>query len=107
MSANEIMVSLVFALLGYWIVSFFLQRKPTAAPPQDAQPPAQGWNQVLNVDANASVDEIRASYRALMSQYHPDKVANLGPELREVAERKSKEITAAYREAMRSRDLGE
>ena len=86
MTGEELGVSIVFALLGYWIVSFFLQRKST--------PSAQTWQHVLNVDANASVDEIRAAYQALISQYHPD-------------DRKSKEITAAYREAMRSRDLGE
>jgi DnaJ like chaperone protein len=58
---------------------------------------------VLNIDANASVEKIRAAYQTLMSQYHPDKVASLGAELRELAERKSKEIGVAYREAMRSR----
>ena len=40
--------------------------------------------------------------RKLASQYHPDKVASLGPELRELAERKSREITQAYREVMRA-----
>jgi len=48
-------------------------------------------------------EEIRRAYRVLMSQYHPDKVAALGDELKEVAERKSKEITLAYREAMQAR----
>ena len=93
MTGGELMVTIVFALLGYWIVSFFLQRKSTPSA-QDAQPSAQTWPHVLNVDANASVDQIRAAYQALIGQHHPD-------------DRKSKEITAAYREAMRSRDLGE
>jgi DnaJ-domain-containing protein 1 len=31
-----------------------------------------------------------------MTEYHPDKVASLGPELRALAEKKSKEINAAY-----------
>ena len=30
-------------------------------------------------------------------EYHPDKVAHLGPELRILAERKAKEINEAYR----------
>ncbi|OGA46370.1 MAG: hypothetical protein A3F74_09410 [Betaproteobacteria bacterium RIFCSPLOWO2_12_FULL_62_58] len=30
--------------------------------------------------------------------YHPDRVANLGKELRDLAERKAKEITEAFRE---------
>jgi DnaJ like chaperone protein len=36
-----------------------------------------------------------------MSEYHPDKVAHLGDEIREIAARKSKEINAAYEEAIR------
>jgi hypothetical protein len=37
MSANEILVAVVFVLLGYWIVSAFLNRKPK--PPAE-EPPA-------------------------------------------------------------------
>lgn len=54
------------------------------------------WAEVLGTKSNASRDEIRKAYRQRMSEYHPDKVAQLGKELREVAERKSKEINAAY-----------
>ena len=31
-----------------------------------------------------------------MTQYHPDKVRSMGDEIREVAERKAKEINEAY-----------
>jgi DnaJ like chaperone protein len=58
---------------------------------------------VLGVDPNASVEEIRQAYRLLISQYHPDRVATLGDELKALAERKSKDITRAYREAMNVR----
>lgn len=46
------------------------------------------------------MDEIRRSYKTLMSQYHPDKVAELGDELKRLAERKSKEINSAYQQAL-------
>jgi DnaJ like chaperone protein len=96
MTGNEIMVSLVFLILGYGIVSFFfLERKPQSKP--------QTWPRVLNLAPDASAEEIRAAYQVLIDQYHPDKVASLGAELREVAQRKSEEITAAYQEAMRAR----
>ncbi|RYF51697.1 MAG: J domain-containing protein, partial [Cytophagaceae bacterium] len=36
------------------------------------------------------------AYIKLIRQYHPDLVAHLGPELQVVAERRTKEITAAY-----------
>ncbi|XP_031130119.1 uncharacterized protein LOC116031906 isoform X2 [Ipomoea triloba] len=45
---------------------------------------------VLNVGKNASLQEIKASYRKLARQYHPD--MNKGPG----AEEKFKEISAAY-----------
>ncbi len=61
------------------------------------------WNVVLEVSADASIDEIKNAYRRRINSYHPDKVATLGKEIREVAERKSKEINAAYNAAMRQR----
>ncbi|MDO8684508.1 MAG: DnaJ domain-containing protein, partial [Armatimonadota bacterium] len=51
---------------------------------------------------SATAEEIKRSYKTLMSQYHPDKVATLGEEIRAVAERKSKDITRAYRYVMKS-----
>ncbi len=39
---------------------------------------------------------IRKKYIELISQYHPDKVAELGPELIELAEKKTKEINLAF-----------
>lgn len=51
---------------------------------------------VLSVSQNATIDEIKSAYKKLMMEYHPDKVAGLGAEIKEVAERKTKEINAAY-----------
>ena len=52
--------------------------------------------EVLGVRRGASKDEIVSRYRELVRQYHPDKVTNMAPEFREVAERRMKEINAAY-----------
>ena len=51
---------------------------------------------VLGVSPNASREEVSAAYRRPVQQYHPDKVADLGPELRELAEQRMKEINSAY-----------
>jgi DnaJ-class molecular chaperone len=51
---------------------------------------------VLGLDSDATGAEIDQAYRRLMSQYHPDKVAGAAPELREQAEKKAREINAAY-----------
>ena len=39
----------------------------------------------------------RKAYKARMLEYHPDKVAHLGPELRELAARKALEINLAWK----------
>ncbi len=62
------------------------------------------WHEVLSVSSSADTQEIRRAYKSLMSQYHPDKVASLGPELRELCERKTKEINTAYERAMAERE---
>ena len=41
-------------------------------------------------------EKVKAVYRKLIAQYHPDRVSALGPEIREVAEQKAKEINEAY-----------
>lgn len=51
---------------------------------------------VLGVRPGASEGQINAAYRKMAQQYHPDKVAALGPRLREVAESEMKKINAAY-----------
>jgi DnaJ-domain-containing protein 1 len=56
--------------------------------------------EVLGLRPGASGDEIKSAYRDAIKQYHPDYVVNLGAELREVAERKTKELNAAYSEAL-------
>ena len=52
--------------------------------------------QVLGLDRGAGQDEVRAAYRRLAAQYHPDKVAHLGEEFQRLAELKFKAIQAAY-----------
>ncbi len=67
-------------------------------------PPAstRTWYQTLGVNESASREEIERAYRQQISQYHPDKVATLGEDIRRVAEARTKEINAAHDIAMRS-----
>jgi len=124
MSTLEIVVVLSGLFLGYWIVSRFLlggtsARASAAASAQNRaretarneKTTSASWDKILgvspdasiDVSPDASIDEIRRAYKLLISQYHPDKVASLGDELKDLAEHKSKEITQAYREALRMR----
>jgi uncharacterized membrane protein YkvA (DUF1232 family) len=51
---------------------------------------------VLEIEPGASKEEIKAAYRRLAAQYHPDKVQHLGREIQELAEARFKEIQQAY-----------
>ena len=109
LSWNEALTIVIGLAGGYWLVTRVLEddtplssQQPQAEPPSGAPPlsPAAWW-QVLEVQPHASRDDITAAYRRKMSEYHPDKVARMGAEIRAVAERKSQEINAAYEEALR------
>ncbi len=51
---------------------------------------------VFGLTAEASDAEVDLAYRRLMSQYHPDKLSGVAPELQRQAEEKASEINAAY-----------
>jgi DnaJ domain len=66
----------------------------------DGQP--RPWWQVLEIAQPSTADDVKAAYRAKIKQFHPDTVIGLAKEFQELAERKTKEINQAYREACRS-----
>lgn len=51
---------------------------------------------VLGVEDSASETEVEQAYRRLIAQYHPDRLSGAAPELRAQAEKKAREINAAY-----------
>jgi DnaJ like chaperone protein len=112
MNVIDVVIILACLFVGYWVVSRLFSGKmsPSRAAQTNSQNHAsdensdnlaQTWHKILEVPCIATPAEIKQSYKALMSQYHPDKVAALGDEIRAVAERKSKELTRAYRYAMK------
>lgn len=60
------------------------------------RPVRERWHEILEVSPDASLVEIRQAYKVKIGQYHPDKVSRLGSELRELAEKKAKEINSAF-----------
>jgi len=113
MNGIELFVIVVCLIAGYWGMSKMLAGKAAAdraaaafwAQQETAELRTTGtsWNEILGVSPVAGLDEIRHAYKDLIVQYHPDKVANLGLELRALADEKSKQITAAYHEGIRAR----
>lgn len=59
---------------------------------------------VLGVSREASFPEIRRRYRQRLLEIHPDRVQHLGPEFREMAERKTLELNEAYRRVRAERE---
>lgn len=51
---------------------------------------------VLNIEAPVSAQQVRAAYRRLCAQYHPDKVTHLGEDVQSRAHEKMIELRQAY-----------
>jgi DnaJ-domain-containing protein 1 len=77
-------------------------RVPPPEPPAPPPPPKRDAWAVLGLTPGTPLDEARRAFRALVAQYHPDKVAHLAPEFHELAERRTREILAAWEEVERA-----
>jgi DnaJ like chaperone protein len=60
---------------------------------------------VLGVRPDASVEDIRKAYRALMRRYHPDRLATADAETQRKAGEKAKAINEAYHILARRRNF--
>lgn len=72
---------------------------------QDAGTNLDAAYKVLGVSPTATNDEVKAAFRRLALQNHPDKVASLGKDVRKAAEKKFKEINAAKETIWKARKL--
>jgi len=59
-------------------------------------------HEILGVSPHADREAIRAAYLQLAGRYHPDKVAHLGQEFQQMAEKRFKEIQNAYERLVKS-----
>ena len=128
MSAYELSVALVCAIVGYVVISALW---PTKKSEQKTQPETEeartserhhqeqsrtgtdgrsdnhtdrmAWHEVLEVSPMASLAEIKQAYREKVAKYHPDKVAQMGPELHKVANEMTAKINNAYEIGCRNR----
>jgi DnaJ-domain-containing protein 1 len=114
MTTLGIIIVIGCCVAGFWSVSFVIdafRSRPEASNrssnPNDGSRSSHEreplWFEVLGVLSTASIDEIKSAYRERARQYHPDRLEGLGDELRQLAERKMKQLNAAYDYALRSR----
>ena len=123
MTSAEQLIGIFGLIVGYFAVSKLIDLVEDKSPPNfkrketkqespsgDDQSQSQTtdesesepWHVVLQVPPDATPAAVQLAYRKLMRQYHPDRVATLGVELQELAERKAKQINAAYEEAKKA-----
>ena len=65
----------------------------------------QSAYKVLGISPNATNDEVKAAYRKMALQHHPDRVATLGEDIRLAAEKKFKEINDAKERIYKERGM--
>lgn len=61
--------------------------------------PAENWHVILNVGADATIDQIKAAYREAIKQYHPDNFEGRGRKIMDLANQETRRINAAYEAA--------
>lgn len=72
------------------------KEKQAERPAPARDPKAIHCRAVLGVAEGASFREVKARYRALAFQYHPDKTGHLAERLRALAENETRKINEAY-----------
>ena len=58
---------------------------------------------ILEIDSNASDDEVKKAYRKMAKKYHPDKLQGVSEDIVKMAKEKFNKVTQAYNRIMDSR----
>jgi hypothetical protein len=79
----------------------------TETPNNSAEAPHEiadggSWFAVLGLSPSATIDEVKRAYKVQVKQNHPDRVHDMSPLFRELAEAQTKKLNAAYEEALMS-----
>jgi len=60
---------------------------------------------VLGVSKDSTDIEIKKAYRKMANKYHPDKIAHLGDDFKEISQEKFKSVSEAYRKIKKERNI--
>jgi DnaJ like chaperone protein len=66
----------------------------------------QNWAyKALEIEITASIDEIKKAYRRMAMKYHPDKVHNLGEDVKKSATEKFRAVNEAYEQLKKEKNF--
>ena len=68
-------------------------------------PNKQSNYKILEIEPNATNEEVKKAYRKMAIKYHPDKVATLGEDVQKAAEEKFKAVNQAYEAICKERGI--
>ena len=60
---------------------------------------------VLEIDETVSDDQVKTAYRKMALRYHPDKVVQLGDDIKRSAEEKFRKVNSAYERIKKARGM--
>lgn len=60
---------------------------------------------ILEIEPDASDDEIKKAYRRMAMKYHPDRVSHLGDDFKKAADEKFKRVKEAYETIKKQRNM--
>ncbi|WP_309396044.1 J domain-containing protein [Cerasicoccus maritimus] len=75
------------------------QRTATPPPQPKSTPATQDFHTIFKLPADADFRAVKKAYLDALKRYHPDRVADLGEELVELAEQKTREYNEAFKAA--------
>ena len=60
---------------------------------------------ILEIESNATNEEVKKAYRKMAVKYHPDKVSYLGEDFRKIANEKFQKVSEAYEKIKKERGI--
>ncbi len=63
------------------------------------------YYKILEIQPEATNEEVKKAYRRMARKYHPDMVSHLGDDFKEAANEKFKKVNEAYEKIKRSRNM--
>ena len=99
----------LFAIIIGHLYDMGLFSGASAGNNSSAPPPASAPSDpyaILGVSSSDNMETIEQAYRRMISEYHPDRVANAASEIRDLAERRAREINTAYETIQQQRRKG-